>query len=311
MNPRRFAPLVAIVILAAACGGTQPPTEVSGEPPGTTAATTTTTDPTTTLDPASPGARLAAARDRWAVNGLQAYSMETRESCFCRPETWIDTVIDGAVVSHDPTSHDAFFDPGARTMEDLFDEIEAAITEGYATIDLEFDPNTGAVVSWWVDVSEMMADEEHGVDVISLDPIPDSIDSSLLTIDYGCGFGFAKGSVDQRLALRIRSNDFGSGSGPDVAVPITLPDPGWTVEVVNGTNLFSNWCSDVIQPSDPSPVTIQTWAVIGGTLTIDEQSPDGFATGSLTGAIAESPTGIRVDLDDIELSNDCWGCLVA
>jgi len=308
MNPRRLAPLVAIVILAAACGETATPTEVGGEPSITAANPTTTITSTTTTDPTSPEARLSAARQLWATNGFDAYSMETRQSCFCPPATWIDTVVDGAVVSHDPTTQDAFFDPGVRTMQDMFDEIEAAITEGYASIDLQFDPNTGAVVSWWVDVSEMMADEEHGVEVISLEPIPDSVDSSLLTVDYGCGFGFAKGSADQRLALRIRSNDFGPGPGPDVSSPITLPDPAWTAEIIDGANLFSNWCNDVIQASDPVPVTVQTWTMVAGTLTIDQQSPDGSATGSLTGAIAESPTGIRVNLDDVELANDCWGC---
>jgi len=308
MNPRRLAPLVAIVLLAAACGDTATPTEVGGEPSTTLAGPTTTVASTTTTDPMSPEAQLSAARQLWITNGLGAYSIETRQSCFCPQVSWVDTVVNSAVVSHEPATQDAFFDPGPRTMEDMFDEIEAAITEGYASIDLQFDPDTGAVVSWWVDVSEMMADEEHGVEVISLEAIPDSVDSSLLTNDYGCGFGFAKGSADQRLALRIRSNDFGPGSGPDVSSPITLPDAAWTAEVVDGANLFSNWCNDVIQASDPVPVTVQTWTVVAGTLTIGQQSPDGAATGSLTDAVAESLTGIRVNLDHIELANDCWGC---
>jgi hypothetical protein len=53
-------------------------------------------------------------------------------------------------------------------MEMLFDEIDTAITAGYATLDFEFDPATGAVIRYWVDIDERVADEEHGVDVISV-----------------------------------------------------------------------------------------------------------------------------------------------
>jgi len=308
MNPRRLAPLVAIVLLAAACGGTATPTEVGSGPTTTVATSTTTASPTTTADPTSPEARLAAARGLWAVNGLDSYSIETRQSCFCPQVSWVDTVVNGKVVSHEPTTQDAFFDPGARTMQDLFDEIDAAMSEGYASIDLQFDSSTGALTSWWVDVSEMMADEEHGVTVVSLETIPDSVDVSLLADDYGCGYGFAKGSADQSLAVRISSKDSGPGDGPAIQGPITLPDPSWTAEVVDGANLFSNWCNDVIQTSDPIPVTIQTWTIVAGTLTINQLAADGSTTGLLTGAIAESSTGVRVPLDDIALANDCWGC---
>ena len=182
MNPRRFAPLVAIVLLASACGGSPTPTEVGSGPSTTdvTIASTTTTTPatTTTIDPASPEARLAAARARWADSGPKSYTIETRQTCFCPPTTWVDTIVNGVVVSHESMAKDAFFDPGARTMEDQFNEIGAAITEGYASIDLRFDSETGALISWWVDVSEMMADEEHGVEVISFEPITDVVDQS-------------------------------------------------------------------------------------------------------------------------------------
>jgi hypothetical protein len=54
-------------------------------------------------------------------------------------------------------------------METLFDEVEAVIAESYATLELDFDPETGGLRRYWVDVRETMADEEHGVEVISLE----------------------------------------------------------------------------------------------------------------------------------------------
>ena len=42
-------------------------------------------------------------------------------------------------------------------MEALFDEIERALADDPFRIDAEFDPTTGAVVSYFVDLDEMIA----------------------------------------------------------------------------------------------------------------------------------------------------------
>jgi hypothetical protein len=86
-------------------------------------------------------------------------------------------------------------------MDDLFDEVQAVIDTGYASLELEVDPETGALVRYWVDVDERMADEEHGVEVMSLtfdegvEAPTAKIDSAALVEDHPCGF--ATGEVDE------------------------------------------------------------------------------------------------------------------
>jgi hypothetical protein len=94
-----------------------------------------------------------------------------RELCFCPETIWADTITDGVVVAHEAVSEDSLFDPGERTMEDLFDDIDDVIDNGFATLDLDFDEDTGALVRYWVDVEEMMADEERGVEVVAVEPV--------------------------------------------------------------------------------------------------------------------------------------------
>ncbi|MDG2232472.1 MAG: DUF6174 domain-containing protein, partial [Ilumatobacter sp.] len=81
-----------------------------------------------------------------------------------------DTVVDGEVTEHVALTDDAFFDPGPATMLSLFTAVQMVIDEGYATLDLEFDPETGALVRYFVDIDRRMADEESGVEVLSLKP---------------------------------------------------------------------------------------------------------------------------------------------
>jgi len=175
MNRRFAAILTVLVLLAAACGD-DATTETSGETGGSTTTSSTSTSSTTTPStttpdrPDTPEARLSAARSLWADNGPASYRLTTQQLCFCPETVWIDTVVDGQVVAHEPVSQEAMFDPGEHTMETLFDEVEAVIDDGYATLDLDFDPETGGLRRYWVDISEMMADEEHGVEVVSLEP---------------------------------------------------------------------------------------------------------------------------------------------
>jgi uncharacterized protein DUF6174 len=306
---RRLIPLlVAITLLAAACGSTTTDTEAGGGP-----------DPATPtfapVDQGTPAERLAAARALWAENSPNTYRLTTQQVCFCPESIWADTVIDGEIVSHEAVADDGFFDPGGRTMEALFDEVDEVITGGFATLDLEFDPGTGALVRYWVDVDERMADEEHGVDVKAFEPFdpeasPADIDVRTLTDDYGCGYQFAAGSPAQDLALVIYAT---GGAAPDVTVPITFPSEAWAGEIRIGTDLFSNWCDDVIEQSEPVPIVQQRWTIVGGTLTVERAAAatdcDGnAATATLTGAVARSLSGATVDLAGIDLVNTSWGC---
>ena len=285
-----------------------------GSPTISTTATTTTTRPD--VSDATPAERVATARLQWADHGLTSYRMITEEQCFCPITGWTDTIVDGVNTSHVATDDDPFFDPGERTMESLFDEIEAAIKSGYASLQLDLDSETGAVGYFWVDVDEMMADEEHGVRVVSLSPHdptapPVQISSDGFKVDHPCGYGFAISNVEQTVGLTI--SYVGSYSDePDVSGPISVASDQWHAEVIVGLNLFSNWCNDVIDSSDPVPITTQRWPLTSGELIIDTSQSAGCGMGTLTGVLAGAtiePVGSGpITLGDINLTNTAWGC---
>ncbi len=310
---RRLIPLfVALALFAAACGSDTIDTE-TGQGPASTTTSTSTTTTTAPVEDDSPAGQLAAARARWAEHAPASYVLTTRQLCFCPESVWADTVVDGEVVGHVALSDDAFFDPGGTTMEGLFDEVDAAITSGFAALDLEFDPDTGALVRYWVDVDERTADEEHGVEVMLLEPLDDDatdIDVPTLTDDYPCGFGFAKGSPNEDLALVIQFDGFTS---PDLGEPIVFPTDRWFGEIRIGSDLFSNWCDDVIEESEPTPVVDRRLRLSGGTLTIirpaDSTDCDGTTvTATLSGGTVRTLDGTVVELGDVDLANAGWGC---
>ncbi|MEZ5165436.1 MAG: DUF6174 domain-containing protein [Acidimicrobiales bacterium] len=303
--------ILTVALLGAACGDDSSPVE-AGAPTTPTGPAPTATPPTT-LDPSTPAGKLANARATWAAVGPPTYRITVRALCFCMASVWTDTVEDGVVTAHVAQVADAF-DPGPRTMEDLFDEVEAAISEGYATLDLEFDSETGALIRYWVDVNEMVADEEHGVEVaFSTDVTPppeNGVDTAHLTEVYGCGWGFALGSESGDLALMIHTTE----AEPDTTRPVTLPDSAWSAEITTGSDLFANWCNDVVDPTQPQPRVDARWTLTAGTLTFTDRidtprSCDGVDVhATLTGAVAESTDGQTVELEPIDLRNPGWGC---
>lgn len=321
---RRILPLLlSIVLIAAACGDDSSSTDAGdggGDGGGAGTSTTTTTTTEAPIDTSTPEGQLTAARAQWAANGTSSYVLTTQQLCFCPPGEWIDTVVDGEVTGHAFAGNDSFFDPGPRTMETLFDEIEAVLAADYASIDLSFDAETGAVERYYVDVDEMMADEENGVEVISVEsydsgavPEPVEITAAALADDYGCGYGFAKSSADQTLSLVITWTGGFTADPTSPAGPVGLPAADWEAEIRTGADLFANWCDDVIEIDEPTPVTTSEWSIVAGTLTITSDLPlstdgQGTTTATLSGAVAESATGEQVTLDDIGLVNTCWGC---
>jgi len=131
-----------------------------------------------------------------------------------------------------------------------------------------------------------------------------------LTESYGCGYGFAVGNEAQTVGLVLTFNDFQAASQGTVNTSYDLPDPAWSAVVNFGSDLFSNWCDDVMEPGEPE-VVINDTAQVSGVLTI-ESLPDpgtcGPATATLGGASYETGDGEVVELGDLDLSNDGWGC---
>jgi hypothetical protein len=313
-----LAVLAALSLLASACGSAS---EVdTGSPTGTDGTTQNTETPD--LTSGDPIDRLDAARSLWSTEGPTSYTMTVELQCFCPQIKWKNIVRDGEVESTESVGEDQFMEPRSQAMEDLFDEVESVIRDGYFRLDLEFDTASGALANYWVDVEEMMADEEHGV-IVTVSAIDDSapepepsvpataaVDASAiagLQDDYGCGFGFAKGNADQTLALIIYSAGGYSETGPDLSSPIVFPSDEWVAEVQTGSDLFANWCDDVMEEGEPIPEVTEVWTVVSGTLTATITDAPNVVEGTLTDLVIESSSGEQVQVAEIVLLNTGYG----
>ncbi|HXV70520.1 MAG TPA: hypothetical protein VEB69_03890 [Acidimicrobiia bacterium] len=125
---------------------------------------------------------------------------------------------------------------------------------------------------------------------------------------YGCGHGFYLGASDQTAGLFLISQ-----SGFDEPVPAgthQLPSEAWVSELQFGTDLFANWCDDVLEPGEPEPVTEEVWQISGTLeiLSLPATGECGPAAGMLSGAVARSEDGDEIVIGDLDLVNDSWGC---
>ncbi len=138
-----------------------------------------------------------------------------------------------------------------------------------------------------------------------------------LVVDHGCGYGFATSTADQTAGLSLFwTNGFDASTlrpfGLDETGSVALPSVGWEGELWIGTDLFANWCDDVVEVDEPVPSIVERWTVVSGVLTFDE--PDGLVefatapvTATLSGVTIESAGGEQRELADINLTNPAWG----
>ncbi|MDZ7674582.1 MAG: DUF6174 domain-containing protein [Acidimicrobiales bacterium] len=294
--------LTSAALVLAGCGDDEP---VAANGSSTTSPSSTPTGIT------ADQAELDAAQDRWREAGIDDYELEWSVQCFCPLTSYVDTIEDGEVVDHRPApENDGVEDPGPKTMEDIFGEVQAAIDSEPDSLSVEYDPDTGAVDGYFVDPDERAADEEYGLSVeVRADPDSGTtngagVTAADLTDDHACGYGFQAGRPDQTAGL------FLSRGEPATSGTVTLPADEWTVEVRIGEDLFANWCDDVMEPDEPEPSTAETWTVVAGTL--DVTVPDQIqaeATVTATGLVAERPDGSRVELGDITITNEFYGTI--
>ncbi len=133
-----------------------------------------------------------------------------------------------------------------------------------------------------------------------------------ITEEYPCGYGFQAGTADQTTAVfayQVESQPFQAGS---FETEIDLPGGGWEVLVVQGSDLFANWCDDVMEPGEPVPHRDAEHRVIDGHLSITagDEIADcaGVAvSGAFTGLVIEF-NGERLELGDVIIVNEGWGC---
>ncbi|MFT7476616.1 MAG: hypothetical protein ACI81L_003573, partial [Verrucomicrobiales bacterium] len=253
---------------------------------------------------------------RWEATELTDYVVTWSPSCFCPSVTFSDTIVSGEVVSHE-VDGETFYETTGKTIGDLLSEIQLALDDDPFQIDAEFDDETGAVVSYWVDVEEMMADEEYGVVVHSVTATDSAvpklpggpvITSAHFAVDHGCGHGFAIGSQDQTIGLVLFFSGDWTEEGPSSSEPVDLAlSDDWSARINMGDGLFANWCDDVIEESEPTPRVDEEFTVTQGMLTA---SVDGStAIGVLVGLVA-TPTdgsGEPIEIAELALRNDGWG----
>jgi hypothetical protein len=120
---------------------------------------------------------LATARDRWAKQAPAAYRFQWKRGCECPPEVFRQveiTVASGQITSavyvddHSPVPDQ--FRSTLRTIDGVFDDIQMAIHQRAAEIQLSFDPVLGYPTSVFVDYSHQIADEELSLQISGLMP---------------------------------------------------------------------------------------------------------------------------------------------
>lgn len=134
-----------------------------------------------------------------------------------------------------------------------------------------------------------------------------------LTEEFGCGYGFFVSNADQTVGLFIEYTDHALAPSGEALSTSQLNDEVWNAELRFGSDLFANWCDDVLEPGEPTPQVEETWDV-SGTVTITE-SPDqagcglGSAGATLTELTADGPEGEIMELEDVDVVNEHWGCV--
>ena len=124
---------------------------------------------------------LTAGEKLWQEQGLKDYDFTVERQCFC-PEDWRGPVNiqvrDGAAVSITYVSDGTAVTEGKFDNADTIDKLFMILKNAYAgtgdfsqkadTIDVTYDAQMGYPKSFWIDVSQQMADEEQGYVVTSL-----------------------------------------------------------------------------------------------------------------------------------------------
>jgi len=137
---------------------------------------------------------------------------------------------------------------------------------------------------------------------------PAVVSATDLTVDHPCGHGFAKGSEDQTISLVIFHTGEWTETGPPLDEPVELgPGSEWSAQISIGADLFSNWCDDVVEESEPTPRIDKSYTVTQGTLVGEVDGT--FALGRLDNVVATPDDGVGevIELPAIQLTNDGWG----
>lgn len=185
-----------------------------------------------------------------------------------------------------------------------------AVIEGTATL-VPAEQLAGGADGYWgyitgfCDADRVVVFEE--LDVLVEDPAAIEV-----TEHHPCGFGFTAATADQHAALLVSpTTGTGLGGAPEGG-SITLPDPGWNAMLRVGTDLMSNWCDDVLEPDEPTPVWYAEWPVTAGSLQFappDGPGCDGAPiTADLVNLVVTTTDGTDLSFPELSITNAAWGC---
>jgi hypothetical protein len=114
----------------------------------------------------------------WQAMGIDAYTFVFSRTCFCPVELFRPariTVRDGAVESatyvDDGQPVAASVLPTYQTIDELFEMIADAVARKAVTVDVTYDPDLHYPTQGYIDISEMIADEEQGFTASDLEPL--------------------------------------------------------------------------------------------------------------------------------------------
>lgn len=130
-----------------------------------------------------------------------------------------------------------------------------------------------------------------------------------LSEQYGCGYGFYASNVEQTVGLFVVFSDFDAAESGNIPETSQLNGDTWDAEIRFGTDLFANWCDDVLEPGEPTPEYGETWQV-SGTIEVHELPPAGRggpASATLTDVEARGPNNELIAFDNFEIQNEFWG----
>lgn len=130
-----------------------------------------------------------------------------------------------------------------------------------------------------------------------------------LTEEFACGYGFYLSNSDQTVGLLLTYRDYDGAAAGRVA-PNAEIDIAWGGELQFGTNLFANWCDDVLEEGEPTPIITETWAVTGRVEVTQAPGADtcGPASANLTELVGVNPDGGDFSFGDLSVDNEFWGC---
>jgi len=143
--------------------------------------------------------------------------------------------------------------------------------------------------------------------------LPDAPDVSGLVVEWGCGRGLWLGNEAGTVALRLQPGEDGRNLAVGSTYPVaaTGEETAWSGALLTGRDLYANWCDDVIEENEPEPVVDEEWRLVAGTVEPVALPPGvecGQAEAWVRELVVESADGVRVEIGDLLVGNDTWGC---